>query len=357
MKASTISSVLLAAVALVSIGAAVGVLLAPSGVPEGIATTVPAGSAPATRMESIDSQAATLVITASDSQRIASPVAGTMTSMTCSAGDAVASGTSTMSVDDAPLVFLATPRPLWRDLDIGASGDDVTALQQELARLGRDVGADGRFGTRTLAAVIDVAKHAGLTSAREWTSFPSSSFLWLPAPTVRIAACDALLGSRIETGSPVVSLPPGLSAARVSPLPAHVFPGDRVVNVGDLTIPVDDSGVVTSAEGLALLAQSDAYASFRAHGAGSSSAEGRADASGSSGISIQYQLAEPVSVVSVPAAALYGASEERSCVLGDGSPTPVTIVGSQLGQAFVMPREGVSFSAVSLATAGARPCG
>jgi hypothetical protein len=136
-----------------------------------------------------------------------------------------------------------------------------------------------------------------------------------------------------------------------------VFPGDRVVRVGDLTIPVDPSGVVTSAEALASLAQSDSYVDFRAKGMISSSDDRGADASSPSGMSVQYELAEPVSVMSVPAAALYGTKADRACVIGDGRPTSVTIVGSQLGQTFVIPENGAAFSVVSLATGEKRPCG
>ncbi|NYJ23088.1 peptidoglycan hydrolase-like protein with peptidoglycan-binding domain [Leifsonia shinshuensis] len=347
----------LAGVVVLATGVAVGALLVPSRVPEGIAKTAPPASAPATRMNSIDAQAATLVITLSDAQKIVSPVAGTVTSTNCSADGVIVSGTSAVSVDDAPLVFLATPRPLWRDLEVGESGADVSALQQELARLGRDVGIDGRFGRRTLAAVIDVAKDAGVTGATAWTSLPASSFLWLPAPTVRIASCDALLGSRIDPGSPLMSLPQGLSAARVSPVPANLFPGDRVINVGDRTVPVDGDGVVASAEGLESLAQSDAFAAFQANGTGGSPGEGRPGASAPSGMPVQYELAKPISVVSIPAAALYDTRDETGCVLGDGKPTPVTIVGSQLGQAFVIPANGADFSNVRLTTGEARSCG
>src|SRR5690606_16748578 len=77
---------------------------------------------------------------------------GLVTRTTCAPGAVVASGSSPLTLDDRPVVALATSEPLWRDLGPGAKGSDVKALQTELARLGHAVKPDGVYGRTTSVA-------------------------------------------------------------------------------------------------------------------------------------------------------------------------------------------------------------
>lgn len=73
-------------------------------------------------------------------------------------------------------------------------------------------------------------------------------------------------------------------------------------------------------------------------------------------VSVQFQLASPLSVYSVPAASLYGTDGGASCVLADRKPRAVRIVGSQLGQSLVIPEGDAALVRVSLETRKAPPC-
>lgn len=69
-------------------------------------------------------------------------------------GETLTSGTSLATVSGRPLIALHLPFDLYRDIHGGDSGDDVTALQQELTALGHYSGTiDGTYGARTAAAV------------------------------------------------------------------------------------------------------------------------------------------------------------------------------------------------------------
>lgn len=72
-------------------------------------------------------------VTASPAGGVAFPVSGRATFASCPADGVVRSGSREYGVDGTPLVSLHTDTPLYRDLAYGDKGDDVTALQNELA--------------------------------------------------------------------------------------------------------------------------------------------------------------------------------------------------------------------------------
>lgn len=109
------AAVIAAAGCVLAVGIFLGVVLAAPAPPESIGPTLVSTTAPATRMETVDKRGATLEI----------------------------------SVNDLPLISLATSRPLWRDLVAGDTGLDVRALRAELTRLGYRTTVDGRFGALT----------------------------------------------------------------------------------------------------------------------------------------------------------------------------------------------------------------
>jgi hypothetical protein len=134
--------------------------------------------------------------------------------------------------------------------------------------------------------------------------------------------------------------------------------GERVVAVGDLTLSVDEKGAVANRADLDALARSSAYRDFLqsptstgavAAGPGSSS---NADTA----MSVDFRLAKPVDVYSVPAAAVYDIAGTDACILSDGSSRAVTIADSQLGQTFVVPVKAKPLRTVSLEHRGAPAC-
>lgn len=77
------------------------------------------------------------------------------------AGSSLSSGQAIVWVNDRPVIALAGPFPLYRDLGPGDEGADVRALQQALAGLGYGVRADGQFGPATARAVRQLYKRVG----------------------------------------------------------------------------------------------------------------------------------------------------------------------------------------------------
>lgn len=339
-------------------GVVIGVFVIPPKVPSGIAPTSVVDSAPANEVRTVDEQPATLRVTAAAAQTLTAPMSGTVTSTSCRSGETAASGGGALSVNDDVLVYLATSRPLWRDLGVGDSGADVRSLQEELAALGKGIRPDGRFGTATLRAAIEVAERAGATDASTWSSLPHSRLIWLPASTVQTATCDVDLGDRVTEGDAVATLPRGVSEARVTPLPLNAMSGEREAVVGDLTLRLDGSGAIGAVEDLARLAQSSEYRQHveGAAAVGPTGSGAPPEDSAGSGMSIVYRLTAPISVFSVPAAAVYGADRASACVLSDDHAVAVTIVGSQLGQTFIVPADGRKLRMVRLDTRNAPAC-
>lgn len=335
----------------------VGVLVVRPAAPAAIAPSGSLADAPVKEVQTVDEQPATLAVTASPAATLSAAMPGTVTSTTCVAGGSATSGSAALSVNDETLIYLATSRPLWRDLAVGDEGADVRSLQEELVALGHAIRPDGRFGSATLRAVVEVARKAGVSDAATWADLPHSRVIWLPASTVQTVTCDRQLGDRVSEGDPVATLVGGVAAAKVAPLPQNALSGDRVVVVGDLTLPVDASGSIPAGDDLARLAQSSAY---REHlddaGTGPSGAGPSGDGSAGAGLSVQYRLATPVSVFSVPAASVYGTHGASACVVADGQGITVTIVGSQLGQTFVVPEQDQKMRHVGLETKDAPAC-
>ncbi|MFI7354445.1 peptidoglycan-binding protein [Streptomyces avidinii] len=81
--------------------------------------------------------------------------AAVVTKLPLKAGDPVTAGRLIAEVSGRPVFTLHGAQPMYRDLRPGATGDDVTQLQQALRELGHGTGADakGVFGAGTKAAL------------------------------------------------------------------------------------------------------------------------------------------------------------------------------------------------------------
>ncbi len=341
-------------------GVVIGSLLLPTPVPATIDSRDDPIVAPVTKVSTFDPQSVNLVVEAAEPQKLTARSSGLVTSTACAPGEKAVSGTSAFSVNDQPLIYLSTARPIWRDLSIGDRGQDVEALQTELNRLGYEVTVDGRFGRSTLAAAVLMARKAGDDSARSWTGVPASVIVWLPAPSVHVETCDAMLGGTVDVGAGLATLPRTLTSAAVRPLPSAVMAGGRVVVAGDLTLPVDSNGTISSNDHLLELAQSSAYREFldgqTVAGPGPVDRTPGTAGSAGSAISVEYRLAAPLDVLSVPAAAVFDVKGAQACVIAEGSSIPVTIADSQLGQTLIVPDKTQVVRKVSLDHRNAPPC-
>lgn len=331
----------LSGVMVAALGVGAGVAFSASGTPASLAGAAVVESVPITERELTDRRTVDVALTVGGDTSVAAPTAGLVTSWSCVPGADLTSGESSLSVDGLRLLNLSTAVPLWRDLEPGSAGEDVAALQAELARLGHPVPVDGTVGSSTLDATADLFAAVGDPSVDRGT-IHATRVLWLPAETVTVSTCDTSTGGVVSAGEPVATLTGTLTGARVARLPEGAVPGERTLEIDDVGVPVDDEGRVTAPEALATIAGT---ASFQqAVLAEESSVQGR------------LVLAAPITVSSVPPGALYDLDGQAACLLADGTPVAVQVVGSELGQAFVTLEAPSTPTLVALSPTDAPAC-
>lgn len=338
MKASLTTLTLLAAAA---VGVGAGALVFADATPAALRPAASATAAPVTQRSFDDRHTVEVALTLGADTTLTTPASGRVTALSCQSGAIFRSGQTNLSVDGQRIVNLATSVPMWRDVTRGDKGEDVAALQRELARLGYSVTADGTVGRATLAAVADLFHTAGDARAPLET-VAASRLLWLPAAETTIGGCATATGATVTEGEKVASLPGGLAGAAITRVPETAVDGERTLTIDGMGVPVDADGRVTTADALAAIAASDSYARAMS-----------SDATTVTGVST---LTTPVTVWAVPAGALYGIDAPAACVATGGSTHAVRIVASELGQSFVTFDRGDAPKAVDLAPSGARSC-
>ncbi len=283
--------------------------------------------APASARTFDDGRTITLLVATREPQTIASPRAGRVSVIACDPGTPVSSGESILAIDGTGVVALATTIPGWRDLQVGDLGQDAGALNAELRRLGHDAPESDEVTHETLEAYHELARSVG-APAQAGDSISAADILWLPDDEVVVADCPARLGDTLAAGDPVLTLL-SASTARISPLPTDAIDGGRILSIGATQVPVDVDGHVAS-EHLADLLSSEIYISAPV------------DEQGSRQLTARWSLAEPTTVWVVPPGAVIVDRHSRTCVLSpDDSVVSVRVVGSELGQTFVVPADSV----------------
>ncbi|QTX05331.1 peptidoglycan-binding domain-containing protein [Agromyces archimandritae] len=267
-----------------------------------------------------DARPVEIAFTIDEPVPIVSPASGTITGTNCAAGVALRSGASDFQVNGTPIVNLATEVPLWRDLRIGDSGEDVLALQEELARLVGGVTADGVLGSGSIAA-FDELRPAHVPASTE-PVIAVGEVLWLPADSTLVTSCAVPLGASVEAGARLVEVAGAPAQAALTAIPERLIDGERKLLIGDVVVPLDDAGVVGAEADRAALADTPVVRSALASDPPQT-------------VSGELSLLEPIEVGAVPPSALYRVDGDDACVLVDGAPIPVRIIGSQLGETFV----------------------
>lgn len=314
--ALTVATAGIAGVALLATGVAAGAMVLGEGVPSSVAAPDRPRVAPVA-VETYDGlRRATATPQVAEPTTLTLGAAGRVRSSLCVPGATIASGTSLLLLDDRPVLALTTAAPLWRDLDVGARGQDVADLQAELARLGHAVTVDGVYGPGTRAAVR--ALLAGIGVARPSGALVASDVVWLPVPEVTVTGCPAAVGEAFEGGE-VATVGGGLTAVEI---------GGRdpveglVARFEGVSAPVKADRTVTDPAFLAAVEASPALDFAQEEGTGT--------------LEIELALAEPVQVAVVPPSAVFGLTGPAGCVAtGDGAVLPVRVVASALGQTLV----------------------
>jgi peptidoglycan hydrolase-like protein with peptidoglycan-binding domain len=123
------------------------------------------------------------------------------------AGDEIGCGKSLYRVDEKPVILLCGATPLYRDLALGLTGDDVAELNHNLLALGYDKAAgvsirpdDHTFSSGTSRALVALQHAAGLPATGR---LDLTDAVVLPA-AVRVASVSGQLGCPAKPGTPVV---------------------------------------------------------------------------------------------------------------------------------------------------------
>ena len=314
------------AIALLAAGVCLAVGLAPVEPPSVLATATPGDTAPATPSTFDDSRKVQVSFVSGDPATVTSPVGGVLTRRSCTPGGSLDSGTVVAHVDERPLLGLNTSVPLYRDLQLGDRGGEVRALQDELTRLGRSVGSDGRLGPGTARAVAALLKEVGITRPDGSLVLPLDEIVRLPRVSTPVMKC-ADLGSTLEPGDELASAPAAVTAVRLSSIPRDLAPGARDLTVLGVTGAMTDGSSSTDPVFLATLAGAEGFTELVA-------AEDDA-------VPATLVLHDPIPVLQVPAAAVRtGDDPGTGCLALPGSTVPVDVVGSTLGASLVRLPEG-----------------
>lgn len=314
--AASLATAGVAVVALVAAGVAAGAVLLGQDAPSSVAGSGGPRTAPVTIQTYDGARQGAATPRLAEPTTLTLGSVGRVRSSACAPGAVIASGTSPVMLDDRPMLALATALPLWRDLDVGARGSDVTDLQTELARLGHDVTPDGVYGPGTRAAVRALMTSLGV--ARPSGALVASDVVWLPAPQVVVTTCEAAVGAAFEGGA-LMTVGGGLVALEIS----GTDPVDGwVARWEGTSAPIAADRTVTDQAFLDAVAASPLYAALTGDDAGT--------------VPVELALAEPVQVAVVPPGALFGLMGDAGCLVSDdGAVVPVRVVASALGQTMV----------------------
>lgn len=260
------------------------------------------------------------------------------------AAEGLESGRAALRVNGRAVIALNTATPLYRDLALGDKGDDVRALNAELARLG--LGGDPESSVMTAAtsvAVGELLSRNGIAANERVLRVADT--LWIPRTHVEPQTWTAGVSTRVAPGMKIGEVSGGVTALAIKGDAA--LDRDRTLTVmgESVTIPAGQSGT-DDAEFCRRVSQSD---EFRAKSRGGGDL--------ASGFGASVRLASPVQVLRVPAGAVFGVRDGRGCIAVDGLSVAVDVVGADLGVSLVTAEDGSVPSEVSLGSAIAGlPC-
>lgn len=247
--------------------------------------------------------------------------AGVVTSSSCTVGSIISSGASVHSIDGRPVVLLSLSLPLWRDISLGQSGSDVAALKAELGRLGFETTSGETLKWRDLESVRALLKQAGATSNVD--SVAMADFLWMPSPELTTAACQSLVGQRVEQDAPILSTTGG-AIASFAEEPTGLLAGTRVLRIDNVDIALADDLSIPADSVAAILATSS-YATATADIAETAAVE----------LAGTIALVDAVPLASLPPSSISLVSDTDGCVRSGSTTYEVRVVTSELGRTVV----------------------
>lgn len=297
------------------------------------------------------SRQVSLTAVSSASQQVTTSATGTVTELLFSSGT-LNSGTTVMRVNDSPVIALHTDVPLYRDLNIDDTGADVRSLNRELGRLGRyqgDLESD-RYSWYTQVAVQRMFAEANMPGEYDGTTLPLSMLIWMPDQSDVIDDWQARRGGTVTAGMVLGTVPGRLLRFDLKDIAAS--DQDRSLTIAGVTatLPagrtsIDDRSVLDQVQ------RTDQYREQTANSAATGLPSGNdgsdANASGhanvvSGNITASLSLERPITVLRVPAGAVFGIEGASGCISSGGATIPISIVGSELGVSLVSLADGAA---------------
>jgi len=159
---------------------------------------------------------------------IQSPAGGVITAVVAGSG-LLERGSVLLRINERPLVLVPGSVPAFRDLRLGTSGRDVTALQRHLASLGYKVDISlSRYSSVTTAAVRSWQRSLGMPRTGV-VEFGDVVFLPEAAFAAPLRWTDSVaLGAALAAGTPILELlapSPTLTIDFGGSAPAQLSPG------------------------------------------------------------------------------------------------------------------------------------
>jgi len=303
------------------IGGSAGLILAPNAVPPSIATREAPASMRPWQSDFEDARDLEFSLTLKASPGLTSPMSGLLTSFACLPGSQLGSGSVALNVDGNQIVGLATSLPLWRDIAAGTRGEDVSALEAELARLGTTAIVDGKWGRADAVAYGAMRKAAGATPTGDIVHV--TDVVWLPDSVVSFASCDAATGIRVTAGDPLAQMPAAVQSMVPTAKPEGTTAGPRIIRIGTEHFDLASEEAVTDPAILAAVSASSEFAEMQS-------------TDGATSLRYESSLRDPIRVTIVPPSAVYAVAGNAGCVQSKGQIHRVTLIASQLGQALII---------------------
>ena len=241
---------------------------------------------------------------------------GTLTTLATHPGSTVRDGQLLARVDNFPVIAMAAPRPLYRDLATGSRGRDVQDLTKWLRGQGSTAKVSSRYDWRTREAVRRWQRSVGLPVTGRFTR---EQVAWIGPSGGLVASIDTSPGSMVANGQKLVTLQASARMIRVQEPAGGVAKGASVLEVAGTQVDyVPGSGSISERKAVRKIA---AMLGGKDEGAG------------------RVVTREGTDVAVVPSGALVTDESGKTCVFPGptADPTPVTAIGGGLGGVDIEP--------------------
>jgi peptidoglycan hydrolase-like protein with peptidoglycan-binding domain len=254
-------------------------------------------------------QEALLVFDLAPSAPVAVQVDGLVTALHVAPGDQITQGRDLVSLDGVRLRAHLGAQPFYRELGEGAKGSDVAELSSYLAATGHanSPGRDNTFSASMTKAVKAYQKSVG---AAETGVFTPGLTIYVPPGVAQVRQVGATVGVRLAAGDTLFTgpdRPTSLAVEKSGEAPLRVLglPGPFVAHLGAAQLPLTS----LTPEGPEVEALYTALVEGGATVTTSEEGDPRATVSG-----VRISIAEPLTVGTVPAGAIYGSPSGALCV-------------------------------------------